>query len=398
MLYRRYGKTELQMPVLTCGGMRYQQSWNGSEIDKITADNQANLAACLHHALASGITHIETARGYGTSEYQIGRVMPDLPRDQFILQTKIGPTQTGEEFRQYFAESLERLQTDYVDLLSIHGVNNTETLTMTLDRGALDVCEELKAQGKVRHIGFSTHGPVEVIRAAIATGRFEYVNLHWFWIMQDRWAAIADATERDMGVFIISPNNKGGLLYEPSQKLTDLCAPMTPMEWNDCYCLLQGQVHTLSIGVARPSDFDAHLRAVEWMESGRAVAAVETITQRLDSECRRVLGDDWWENWQVGLPSWQDVPGEFNVVEILRLYNFTKALDMVEFGKMRYNLFGGGGHWFPGKKIENLDELDREGIVRACSASPFAERIPDILVETHHLLAGEEVKRLQQDD
>jgi predicted aldo/keto reductase-like oxidoreductase len=49
-----------------------------------------------------------------------------------------------------------------------------------------------------------------------------------------------------MGVFIISPNDKGGKLYDPPAKLVDLCPPLTPMQFNALYCLARPQVHTLS--------------------------------------------------------------------------------------------------------------------------------------------------------
>lgn len=68
MHYRRFGRTELRMPVFSCGGMRYQHSWNDVKQDEIPADGQANLEATIRRALELGINHIETARGYGSSE------------------------------------------------------------------------------------------------------------------------------------------------------------------------------------------------------------------------------------------------------------------------------------------------------------------------------------------
>src|SRR5271170_4354909 len=91
MQYRRFGRTELAMPVISCGGMRYQFKWQDAPLAEIPAANQANLEATIHRALALGINHIETARGYGTSEMQLGRVLPELPRDKIIVQTKVAP-------------------------------------------------------------------------------------------------------------------------------------------------------------------------------------------------------------------------------------------------------------------------------------------------------------------
>src|SRR4028119_1779901 len=117
MQYRRFGRTELQMPVFSCGGMRYQYKWQDVAGAEIPPDNQQNLEATIFRALEVGINHIETARGYGTSEMQLGKILPTLPRDQLIIQTKVGIKADPEEFRRDFEKSLAFLQLDYVDLL-----------------------------------------------------------------------------------------------------------------------------------------------------------------------------------------------------------------------------------------------------------------------------------------
>ncbi len=101
MLYRRFGRTELQMPVFSCGGMRYQFKWQDVPNNEIPADSQANLEATIRRAVEVGINHIETARGYGTSEMQLGRVLPQFPREKLIVQTKISPQEDAKEFREY---------------------------------------------------------------------------------------------------------------------------------------------------------------------------------------------------------------------------------------------------------------------------------------------------------
>ena len=96
MKYRRFGRTELSMPVISCGGMRYQHKWQDVPPHEIPADNQANLEATIRRALDLGINHIETARGYGTSEMQLGRILPTLPREKMIVQTKVPPKATAK--------------------------------------------------------------------------------------------------------------------------------------------------------------------------------------------------------------------------------------------------------------------------------------------------------------
>src|SRR5947208_9568391 len=98
MKYRRFGRTELQMPVFSCGGMRYQFKWQDVPPQEIPAEDQANVEAIIHRAVEHGITHMETARGYGSSEMQLGRVLPTLARDKIIVQTKVAPSSSPKDF------------------------------------------------------------------------------------------------------------------------------------------------------------------------------------------------------------------------------------------------------------------------------------------------------------
>src|SRR6185295_18725850 len=98
------------------------------------------------------------------------------------------------------------------------------------------------------------------------------------------------ADARDMGVFIISPNDKGGKLYDPPPKMVALCRPLSPMQFNDLYCLSRPEVHTLSCGAARPSDFDEHVDALQHYD--RLQETVAPIESRLRLEMDRVLGRD----------------------------------------------------------------------------------------------------------
>lgn len=380
------------MPVFSCGGMRYQFKWQDVPVSDIPRDNQDNLEATIKRSLELGINHIETARGYGTSEMQLGAILPKFLREKLIVQTKVSPYENPQEFLQTFEKSLAYLQLDYVDLLSLHGINTGELLDWSVrEGGCVDVARKLQAEGKVRFIGFSTHGPTDVIVKTIETNEFDYVNLHWYYINQRNWPAIEAANRLDLGVFIISPSNKGGMLYKPSDKLVELCRPLSPIVFNNLFCLSHPQVHTLSIGAATASDFDEHLKVLPLLD--KAEEFLPVIIERLEKEMAAKLGEDWVKSWEVGLPHHEETPGGLNIGAILWLRNLVLAYDMVEYGKMRYGLLGNGGHWFPGKKADKLDELD----LKACLAkSPHADKIPAFLAETHQLLGGEERRRLSQ--
>jgi uncharacterized protein len=392
MKYRRFGRTELQMPVFSCGGMRYQHKWQDIPLSEVPDENQQNLEATIHRSLAVGINHIETARFYGSSEVQLGQVLPKINRQDFIFQTKVAPVADPQEFRKNFEVCLSRLNLEYVDLLGLHGINDQETFDFAMrDGGCWEVAKQLQAEGKVRFIGFSTHGTTETMIEAIETDKFDYVNLHWYYINQTNWAAIEAATRHDMGVFIISPTNKGGLLNQPSAKLVELCQPLSPIVFNNLFCLSHDQVHTLSIGAATPTDFDEHLKTLPLLD--RAAELLPPIIDRLEQAAIAKLGVEWVQTWREGLPAPSDTPENINIQTILWLRNLAIAYEMVEYGQMRYNLLENGGHWFPGAKATNAKELD----FSTCLAnSPHADKIPELLWQTDSLLGGMEVKRLSQ--
>lgn len=183
MRYRRFGRTGLQMPVISCGGMRYQYKWQDVPENEVPPANQNNLEATVHRALDLGINHIETARGYGSSEMQLGAVLPSLPRDRIIVQTKVAPHATAEEFLKTFDKSMKYLRLEMVDLFALHGINNRQLLEWSLQKhGCLAAARRLQREGRIRFLGFSTHATTDIILEAVKTDEFDYVNVHWYFV------------------------------------------------------------------------------------------------------------------------------------------------------------------------------------------------------------------------
>src|ERR1051325_1772499 len=196
MKYRRFGRTELKMPVISCGGMRYQFKWQDVPPQEIPADNQANLETTIRRALELGINHIETARGYGTSEMQLGRILPGLPRDKIIVQTKVAPMASARQFLKTFDLSIKYLGLEHVDLLALHGINHREFLRWALQKnGCVTAARRLQKEGRIRFLGFSTHATTDVILEAIQSDEFDYVNLHWYFVNDLNRPALAEAQQ-----------------------------------------------------------------------------------------------------------------------------------------------------------------------------------------------------------
>lgn len=379
------------MPIFSCGGMRYNQTWEDQPFEEISKQSQKNLEEIVDAAYALGINNFETARGYGTSEIQLGPALTRLPREKIIIQTKIPPKETPEEFEETLKLSFSNLRIEYADLIAIHGINSAESAERSMP--CLDVLERWKQQGRIRHIGFSTHSDDDTIPKMIETDRFDYVNLHYYYIFQKNAPAVEAARKQDMGVFIISPNDKGGKLYSPPEKLRTLTAPLTPMQFNDLFCLSNPGVKTLSVGVAKPADFDEHIEILKLLDNDgdllqETSARIADTATKLDAAMVDALGAEWVEHAQDNLPIWNETPGNINIPVTIRMWNLAKGLDMIEYAKMRYNLLGEGGHWFPGENAAKTAKLANE-IKRTLEShnSPFPDRIINTLKEAHALLA-----------
>ena len=352
--YRRFGRTNIDMPVLSLGGMRFQKSWQQLEFNDISKEEQNKVIKILELADLYGLNHIETARHYGTSELQLGSAFKDMDINSKIIQTKIPPNEDVNKFQDELKMSFQKLGIKKIDLLAIHGINTFEHLQQAIrEGGCVDALRKWQKDNMIGHIGFSTHGSLSLIQEAISSNKFDFVNLHWYFINQINIKAIKLAEKFDLGVFIISPTDKGGHLHTPSEKIYKLCKPIHPIVFNDLFCLSNNSVHTLSVGAAKESDFDYHLEAISLLhKSNELVPSIET---KLTQESIKVLGVDWYQNWDKNLPTWKNTPGEINIPVLLWLSNLLEAWDLESFTKARYQLLGNGGHWFPGNNSNSLD-------------------------------------------
>lgn len=394
MKYRRFGRTDIEMPLVSVGGMRFQTSWERE--DGVDPNSVSNLDRIVTHALELGMNHFETAHGYGTSEEELGQVLPKYERSSLILQSKGEPSGKVNGAACTIETSLRALKVDYLDLFAVHGVNSEKLADQALRKeGLVDKLLRLKERGVVRALGFSTHGPLETILRLIRTGIFDYVNLWYSYINQSNWPAIVAAREQDMGVFIISPNDKGGRLYQPPEKLRALTAPLSPMTFNDLFILRCPEIHTISCGASRPEDLDEHQQAVARLEILRETVTV--ISARMEEALAGVHGTAWKEDFAQGLPSWQETPGQVNVPVILWLWNLVQAFDMVDYARYRYNLLGEASHWFPGNKVDAALPHSEGPLREALAQSPYRGRIMDILYQAHALLDGPVGARLGSD-
>ncbi|MFM7425489.1 MAG: aldo/keto reductase [Elainella sp.] len=373
MQYRRFGQTNLPLSVFSLGTMRY-----------LSAEETA--VQTVQRALELGINHIETASGYGNSELYLGKVL-NLVRQSGLklpyVTTKLSPTASADDMARALEQSLTRLGLDAVDCLAIHGLNTWEHLAWIEDsQGCMAALRRAVDQGLVKHLGFSTHAPLEIILRAIQTDQFGFVNLHYYYFNQRNRRAVELAASKDMGIFIISPADKGGLLHSPSAALAQLCQPFTPLALTYRFLLSDPRITTLSVGAAIPQELDI---LVGLDDTAPLTALEQNALERLQAQLQQSLGTERCSQCYECLPC----PEQIQIPEVLRLRNLAVAYDMTSFGQYRYRMFENAGHWFPGRKANRC--TDCGDCLPRC---PEQLDIPTLLRDTHARLNGAPRRRL----
>lgn len=157
----RLGKTGLKVSRVGIGGI---------PLTRPPLDEAVKL---IHCALDLGVNYIDTARGYKDSEDRIGKAIAGR-RDHVIIATKGGGRDKASALKS-LEQSLQHLQTNYIDLWQIHGVSNFEYYEKVIQPGgALDAAREALHSGKIRHIGMTSHN-LDVTLKAVSSGYFETI-------------------------------------------------------------------------------------------------------------------------------------------------------------------------------------------------------------------------------
>ena len=170
-------------------------------------------ADVVRHAYDRGVNLFDTAEQYeyGGSEKKIGEAMDYMERSRIFLVTKliIHKHTTETDILDQFDKSQERLQTSYIDALSIHGAVSPDLIT---HKGFHAAAARLKAQGRLKYIGVSCHGPMfgrkvsmeKVLMAAVNDGRFDVMLLIYNFMNRKEGERILTACKKkDIGTTIM---------------------------------------------------------------------------------------------------------------------------------------------------------------------------------------------------
>lgn len=189
MTYRVNPNTGDSVSILGYGMMRLPIEGGGSERENPDAPiDQEMVNRQIDYALERGLNYVDTSPAYcqGRSERATGIALSRHPRDKYFIATKLSnfapATWTREASIEMFENSLKELQVDYVDYLLLHAIGTGDDgmkkfYSRYIDNGILDWLVEQKEKGRIRNLGFSYHGDVNVFDLALKwhdEGRY-----HW---------------------------------------------------------------------------------------------------------------------------------------------------------------------------------------------------------------------------
>jgi predicted aldo/keto reductase-like oxidoreductase len=249
IIYRTLGRTGLKIPVISFGVMR---------------SDDPNLCKAAYE---KGIKLFDTANGYmnGNNEIMLGNLFRNYPRDSFFLATKVkaagvsreglpSSETTAEDFLSKFNTSLTRLQMDYVDILYIHDISNPEMLGF---KPIINTVKNLKKEGKIRFMGFSTHrNEAAVIDAAALTGDFDVILTSFNFQQAYRKeldAAVHKAAEAGIGIVAMKTLAGGGFLDKERTKPMNTTAAI---KW----ALSNPDIRTTISGMTQFDQLDLNLK------------------------------------------------------------------------------------------------------------------------------------------
>lgn len=211
MQKRKLGRTGLDVSVVGFGG-----TW----ISELTMPEAVKV---IRRAFELGINYFDTAKLDGDSEQKIGTALKDV-REKCVLATKVASRTSGESLAD-FKTSLNRMQTDRLDLIQLHGIDDLKTLRMATDSGgSLEMCKKARSEGLVDFIGITGHKPRVLIKA-IETNEFDTILVPLNLITRQALEElIPRAKELNVGVAAMKPLSAKTsrlitCLYNPSLSL-----------------------------------------------------------------------------------------------------------------------------------------------------------------------------------
>lgn len=378
MQYRNLGKTGLKVSILGFGCMRLPiKDLSTSEVDEEEA------IRLIRMGIDGGINYVDTAYRYhgSKSEIILGKALKNGYREKVILETKLYTPglKTSDDFNKLLDEQLKKLDVKCIDVYLIHGLSFQRYKEKIEKLDIIKKAQQAKNDGKIKHLGFSSHDNPENIRKIIDTGHFEVMLVQYNFLHRDNDEIIKYAKENGIGVVLMGPNAGGRLGVKPPEAMKEF---LTPKRNNFIDLGLKFVWSNLGVSVALSG-----MSSEIMVEDNLTLASEDTVILSQEEKTRVETITQGYKEiaaikcTQCGYcePCEQEV--NIRLIMDLLMISVGSAGDW-EDAKAKYNLIGKHAK-FPGKNAEACIEC------KDCE-SKCPEEIPIVarLQQTHNLLTG----------
>ena len=345
MLYRKLGRTGIEVSVLGLGCMRFPlRNVSGgapTSLEQNKEIDEEQAIEMIRHAIVHGINYFDTAYPYhgGKSEPLLGKAVKGH-REKIMIVTKLPVwlVQTEDDFERYFNEQMERLDTDYFDVYLIHGLDR-KLWERVRELRLLDALERVLAARRVRHVGFSFHDDVRIFKQivdgydwAICQIQYNYFDRNY----QAGREGLEYAASKGLGVVVMEPLRGGKLtnkIPDQVQKIWDLSVPKrTPVEWALRWIWNHSEVSTLLSGMSSMSQLKENIKIANdvrpFLLSTKDLELIDRVTEIYRK--MRVV-DCTACSYCMPCPQGVNIPLNFT------LYNDTSVFEALGNAAMRYN-------------------------------------------------------------
>ncbi|NHJ84666.1 MAG: aldo/keto reductase [Asgard group archaeon] len=225
MHYRILGKTGIEASILGFGCMRLPTA----KPDDPTSIIENEAIKIIRQAIDSGVNYVDSAYVYhrGQSEVVLGKALQDGYREKVSIMTKnpVRLIEKPEDYDKLLNEELTRLQTDHIDVYLFHGLSKERYEDRVLKFDLMERAKAVKKEGKVKHLGISSHDKPENIMEYIDTGVFDVILLQYNIIDDSNVEVIEYAAKKGLGVCVMGPVAGGRLALEPPDVLKKYLTP-----------------------------------------------------------------------------------------------------------------------------------------------------------------------------
>lgn len=262
---RKFEKLGIESSLLGFGCMRFPLDENGN-IEEKEAEQMLDMA------IANGVTYIDTAYPYhnGDSEPFVGKVLKKYDRHQYTLATKlpIWNVNSQQEAREIFESQLQRLDVDYVDFYLLHALDEKKW-EKVLEYHIIELCEQLRQEGKVKYLGFSFHDEYPVFEKILKAHDWDFCQLQLNYMdmnIQAGQKGVDLANQLGVPIVVMEPIKGGSLATLPqdvTQMFKDYDANRTLASWALRYVGTLPGVKVILSGMSTLSQVEDNLKTFE---------------------------------------------------------------------------------------------------------------------------------------